>query len=207
MKVFNKNLYHGNPILFFIFYLLLQVPLYSIGYKEKVSHEKTPLKSSEVWSGTFKEYNQVFYLPMPDEKPGPLRKREEKLPYSGLIEVMDSETGIYQKKNFKDGIAEGEAQNFYEVGRLYEKGNFKNGEKEGKWTTYRFNGNILITEYYKNGKRHGKLTSFDEEGRLSEMISFRKGKRHGKCIQYREGNPAYKSYYSFGKLIKRSKIR
>lgn len=175
-------------------------------YKEEVLSKKVSLNSGEVWSGTFKEYNLAFYRPMPDEKPGPLRKRGENLPFSGSIEIIDKEASIYQKQNLENGIMEGEAQIFYEEGIIYEKGTFKKGKKEGEWTTYHYNGNIMSTEIYKNGKRHGKLTSFDNEGRFSEIISFRNGKRHGKSIQYRKGKPAYKSYYVFGKRIMTIKL-
>ncbi len=213
--MFNKKLYQRIFILFFIFWLIfvfclsfgtLSVSPNKTLYKEEVLSKKVSLRSNEVWSGTFKEYNLVFYRPMPDEKPGPLRKRGEKLPFSGSIEVIDNKASIYQRQNFENGIMEGEAQRFYEEGRVYEEGNFKKGKKEGKWATYHYNGNIMITEVYKNGKRHGKLTSFDNEGRFSEVISFRNGKRHGKCIQYRKGKPAYKSYYVFGKRIMRKKL-
>ncbi len=210
MSILYKNLNIKRLIVVSILCILLSPSIFFAGralQEEKTLHKESSMNNSERWRGTFKEYTLTFYIPMPDEKTKPLSKRGEGHPYSGLVEIIDGDAGIYQSINYRGGVAEGEAQNFYKSGELYEKGRFKDGLKEGEWTTYRPNGDVMSTEVYKGGRRHGKLTSYDDRGRLSEVISFRKGKRHGKCIQYRNGEPFYKRYYIYGRVIRKIKLR
>lgn len=210
MRIFNKNLYVKRLVMLFILCILFPASTLFAGralQEGRILHKENTEKSGESWSGTFGEYTSAFYMLMPDEKPKPLSKRGEEHPYSGSVEIMDEEAGIYQRINYRNGLAEGEAQFFYTSGDPYERGNFKNGQKEGEWVIYRLNGDVMSTEVYKGGRRDGESTSFDERGRLSEVINFRKGKRHGKYIQYRNGKPLYKSYYILGRRIKKLKLK
>ena len=210
MRIFNKNIYVKRLVMVSILCILFPASIFFAGralQEGRISHKESPEKSGESWRGTFGEYTSTFYMLMPDEKIKPLSKRGEDNSYSGLVEIVDDEAGIYQRINYMNGIAEGEAQSFYKSGELYERGNFKNGQKEGEWIIYRLNGDVMSTEAYKDGRRHGKLNSFDEKGRLSEVINFRKGKRHGKYIQYRNGKPRYKSYYILGRRIKKFNLK
>jgi antitoxin component YwqK of YwqJK toxin-antitoxin module len=89
-------------------------------------------------------------------------------------------------------------QKFYKTKQLAEKGSFKNGLKDGNWQNWLESGMLQKVENWKKGIRHGKFTQYNSKGEKVEEGKYQKGKKQGTWIDYSKKDTLN---YSAGKII------
>lgn len=92
-------------------------------------------------------------------------------------ESMNKSQVVAQVLNYKMGVLDGEALEYFDTGALKSKGSYVNGKRVGIWTTNHPNGNKMLLERYKNGMQHGWQQAFDEKGAEIGKKYFYYGKR------------------------------
>ena len=60
---------------------------------------------------------------------------------------------LWAKENYKDGISDGNLEEYSFGGQLRLKGNHINGKREGLWEWFNENGSYFKTETYKDGEK------------------------------------------------------
>ena len=78
--------------------------------------------------------------------------------------------------DIKNGLKEGEWQEYHDNGQLWTKGSYKRGVKEGVWLNYYDNGQLFEKGYYEKGQEQGVWEKYwSEDGKLRKKISYNNG--------------------------------
>ena len=95
---------------------------------------------------------------------------------------------VYQ---FVNGVQEGEAIKFDEIGNIEVKYNFINGKQNGESIEYFENGNINRIVNFLDNKQHGKAVVYYDSitnDKIEQVAFFDKGLLNGELVKYFENN-------------------
>ena len=95
---------------------------------------------------------------------------------------------VYQ---FVNGVQEGEAIKFDEIGNIEVKCNFINGKQNGESIEYFENGNINRIVNFLDNKQHGKAVVYYDSitnDKIEQVAFFDKGLLNGELVKYFENN-------------------
>ena len=113
----------------------------------------------------------------------------------------DGKLFLWQMMEFKDGLANGPAVNYFPSGQIEERFNMKDDKFEGEAIKYFENGNIKKIENYENDKLNGKTVEYFENGKVKEKANYLNNDIHGTKTEYLENGSRIKEYkYNKGLL-------
>lgn len=123
---------------------------------------------------------------------------------SEIKEVIDTfDNGVTSRKyTTKNGIMEGQYQEFYSSGELKVERNFINGKEEGKTTFYYKSGQIQEVQYITNGRKNGGDTVYYEDGSYKFINQYFDGLKNGHLQKWDEdGELTFDARFSMDTLI------
>ena len=131
-----------------------------------------------------------------------LYDKETRQPLTGHVIKKGKSGKIRSKWEYKNGLVDGNTENYFESGKLQAEGNFKNGKKEGKQTFYHPNGKIYELSHYKNGKLEGQVIITLPSGKPQERAQYTNGKQESVTTYtyYKNGTLKRESYFEKDKL-------
>jgi len=105
-------------------------------------------------------------------------------------------------EEYKNGIKEGVAHQYYDTGELMEESHWKNGKKDGDYEVFYKSGQPYLQCKMKNGMRHGLFLVFYENGKQEREAVYKNDLRDGEWKYYdAEGNHTYSLFYNEGKIL------
>lgn len=117
--------------------------------------------------------------------------------FDGTLKTYDTKDNklyLFQTMEYKDGLGQGPAINYFPNGDIKEKFNMKNGELFGEAVEYYHNGNIKSIENYENSKLNGLKTDFYENGNVKEKANYSNDFLNGTKTEYLENGSKIKEY-------------
>ncbi len=121
--------------------------------------------------------------------------KKTKKPISGLLIRKDKSGKVKSKWTYKNGLVDGNTENFFVSGKLQAKGQYKNGEKHGETIIYNNDGKIYEVSNYNNGKMDGTYVVNFPSGNPREKSQYKNGEK--------ESETTY-AYYKTGVLRRES---
>ncbi len=96
----------------------------------------------------------------------------------------------------------GELTVFFQTGKIKEHYNYKNGLKEGDFEEYSIYDYPLLKGSFKEGKRHGKWTHYFYTGEVEKELNYTNGILDGPFVNYYDNKKVQvKGQYDMGKKI------
>lgn len=137
---------------------------------------------------------------------------EGKLEGESIVESMKGQ--VLSDTLFKDGLRQGDANEFYSNGNSYGKLHYQYDQFEGKQEYYYLSGHLKTELTYHDGLLDGPVKLYYPDGKLKMELSFQKGVRHGFErrwyengqlfieLEYQNGRPVHvgRCWLSDGKL-------
>lgn len=103
---------------------------------------------------------------------------------------------------YKDGLADGQWQEWYENGNLRFNASWKEGKGHGQWRYYHENGQVRQEEFFDMDIAQGFFRSYWPNGNLQLLSSWLDGKKHGEWIYYDDrGNTVKREAYQNGEIL------
>lgn len=88
-------------------------------------------------------------------------------------EIKSTGPVVVTKKNYENGLLQGEYIEYFMTGVIKVKGKYVNNKQDGAWEEFHLNGKRAITYRYNSGKKHGYQIAYDENGkRLGELFYY-----------------------------------
>ncbi len=127
--------------------------------------------------------------------------------------------GVYQYKiiPYVNGIKEGEQIEYMSTIDkglvMLNKKQYKNGQANGAFYLYRENGNIKKLEHYKDGKLDGEMIAYNEDGSERNKLIYKNGAAYeGLYVKFKKGygdkpDITNKAYYKSGTLVKEERLK
>jgi antitoxin component YwqK of YwqJK toxin-antitoxin module len=100
--------------------------------------------------------------------------RSGKIP-DGVVKESYKRGGVKIEKNYKGGLANGQASAYYASGKLQAEIFYFQDKPEGVMKIYSENGNLLSEQTYKAGILDGIFREYDAEGNLRNQSMYRDG--------------------------------
>ena len=98
--------------------------------------------------------------------------------------------------NLKNGIIDGQYNEYYSNGNIFTSGKYVNGKKEGLWKIYTENGLLWKSYEFKNDELNGEYISYFASAGTKEVVGhYKNNKLHG----------IWEEYYSSGNKKKSGK--
>ena len=94
----------------------------------------------------------------------------------------------------KNGVKQGDYEDYYKSGKLRKKGAYAGGKEDGLWEYYYENGRLWKKCTYKNGEKDGLYEAYYENSQLGEKCFYKNGKKDGPYLSYREDGRADTQY-------------
>lgn len=82
---------------------------------------------------------------------------------------------IFEVKNWKAGVPDGEWKLFYNNGKIRVEAVFVNGKLDGRIKSYNYDGALAAEGDYKNNLREGDWRYYDKDGKLNKEQKYNKG--------------------------------
>ena len=105
------------------------------------------------------------------------------------------------EEQFKDGLKNGVAINYYESGELMEKVDWVNGMKQGNYQIYFKTGETYFQCKMNLDQRNGLCLVHTKSGKLELEANYKNNLRHGKWRFYENGEFHYQLIYNEGELL------
>ena len=94
---------------------------------------------------------------------------------------------LWQKMEFKDGLANGPVVNYFPNGEIQKRFNMKNDKLNGENIEYYENGIIKKLQNYKDNKLDGLYQEYDSKGVLEKVCNYKDDKLEGNYKEYYNG--------------------
>ena len=94
---------------------------------------------------------------------------------------------LWQKMEFKDGLANGPVVNYFPNGEIQKRFNMKDDKLNGENIEYYENGIIKKLQNYKDNKLDGLYQEYDSKGVLEKVCNYKDDKLEGNYKEYYNG--------------------
>ena len=94
---------------------------------------------------------------------------------------------LWQKMEFKDGLANGPVVNYFPNGEIQKRFNMKDDKLNGENIEYYENGIIKKLQKYKDNKLDGLYQEYDSKGVLEKVCNYKDDKLEGNYKEYYNG--------------------
>ncbi|WP_338946227.1 toxin-antitoxin system YwqK family antitoxin [Fusobacterium canifelinum] len=93
-------------------------------------------------------------------------EKDGKKVYTGIVEKYSEDGILQERREYKNGKADGISKFFYPDGKLSSETTYKNGKRNGLEKAYQENGKLEYEIKYKDGQPDGNMKFYDENGNL-----------------------------------------
>ena len=121
----------------------------------------------------------------------------------GRIFMYYSSTGHLQEfYTYKDGLKEGDFEEFTAAGNIFAQGQYAANKKVGDWTYWYYTGQVDRKLSYKGGALDGPYVKNYDNGKVNIETSYKEGLEDGeKTIWGEDGKILFKGRYSDGTIV------
>ena len=118
---------------------------------------------------------------------------------AGMLWEYDTLGRVLRRKQFENGLLEGDLIEFYPDSVPASRTSFHHGEESGLYQAYSPEGKVLIQGYYTRGREDSVWTEWNEKGDLISRYRYALGQLDGPYLEfYPDGKPLKSAYFSLG---------
>ena len=108
-------------------------------------------------------------------KEGIVFKANQKKPFSGKTVKYYVNRQIAREIHYRNGIKNGEYEEWFSTGRTKSKSQYVDGKLEGLYCEWHPNGILLLEGFYLKNEKNGKWQTFNNDGTIQEEKYYKQG--------------------------------